>query len=101
MRGAFSKTAARKGRCRFWRLYQRGTSPISDETQHPFADRTPVVGFMQAIHRYAIDRLADMLLADIEQGTRVLGHEFRVALEAQHLITNAVCGMRTERAGRQ
>ena len=51
---------------------------------------------LQAVDTLGVGRLTDMLLAQVEQRARIVMHKLGVALEAQHLITDAVRGNRAE-----
>ena len=57
-----------------------------------------LMGVLQAVNTLGVGRLTDMLLAQVEQRTRVAMDKLRMALETQHLIADAVRGNRAELA---
>ncbi|MNZ96955.1 hypothetical protein D3C78_1161740 [compost metagenome] len=50
----------------------------------------------QAVDAFAVDLLTQLVLAQFKQRSRIVVDKLRVPLEAQHLITNVVSGVRTE-----
>src|SRR5690606_29667438 len=84
--------------------YGRSTSlsgSIGNEARHPLRHRGALVVVVQAGHAALVDRFPQVFAANLQQRPRIVVDEFRVALEAQHLVLDAVGGDRAELAGRQ
>ena len=74
---------------------------LAGEAQHPFGHCHALMLQAHAADGLLVTGLAEELAAQVEQAQFVVVDEFRVGLEAQHLVANAVGGVGAERAAGQ
>lgn len=74
---------------------------LAGEAQHPFGYRYTLMLQAHAADGLLVAGLTEKLAAQVEQAQFVVVDKLRVGLEAQHLVANAIGGVRAERAAGQ